>query len=101
MGKISVNLDDTGGQESETATENAALDNLATGLPSAGKARIESFRRSPRTVWSFSQTPTLIKTLVEAKARENKMGLKEFLYHCLRLGGVDIPEYSKIHGRRG
>jgi len=28
------------------------------------------------------------------------MGMKEFFYHCLRLGGVDIPEDETIDARR-
>lgn len=100
MGKVSIDLDDSVGQGYETVSERAVLAELAVGLPSVGKARLEHFRHAERVIWSFSQVPVVVKKMAEVKAREKGMGLKEFLYHCLRLGGVDIPEYSKMDGRR-
>jgi len=102
MGKISVDLtDDKPSVEPlKSATEDAKLKALASGLPSAGKARSEGLKYAERVNWSFTNIPAPVKARTIEKAAEMQMGIKEFFYHCLRLGGVEIPDYEDIDGRR-
>lgn len=104
MGKISVDLSDEPSETSaglpQAATERAKLKALSAGLPSASKARSDSMKHARRVTWSFTNIPEPIKARTMAQADAMQMGLKEFFYHCLRLGGVEIPETEDIDGRR-
>lgn len=99
MGQISVNLTDTESDQTE-AQQDPQLKKLTIGLPSAGKARVENVRYAPRLTWSFTNIPQPIKDRSVARANEMGMGHKQFFYHCLRKGGVDIPEDIMIDARR-
>ncbi|WP_413208385.1 hypothetical protein [Rhodospirillum sp. A1_3_36] len=110
MGKISVNL----GLETEepeaskarpvapkaSTDQTAALAELASGLPSPSQARKDAIRKAPRKAWTFNNMPVPIKEAFEVEADRRGMTMKEFFLHCLRSGGLDIPEYDEIDGRR-
>lgn len=99
MGQISVDLTDDR-KSDDVQVEARKLKDLARGLPSAGKAKSETLRHATRTTWAFSNVPLPIKQKATERASQLDMGLKQFFYHCLRLGGVDIPEDETIDGRR-
>jgi len=96
MGKISIDLgvDDTEEENLDAVKE------LAKGLPSTSAARHQVVRQASRTQMNFSNVPVPIKEAFEAEASKSGMGLKEFFYHCLRAGGVDVPSYEQLDGRR-
>ncbi len=81
-------------------TEVEKLKAMTAGLPSANQAKIDMFKTDKRVQWSFTCIPRLIKTKADERAGALGMGKKEFLYHCLRLGGVDIPDYSELDARK-
>ena len=76
------------------------MERLTRGKVSVSDAWTEVFKYAPRKKWTFSYVPVPIKVAAADRARELDMTLIEFFYHCLRLGGVDIPEKEKIDGRR-
>ncbi len=78
----------------------AKLAELAEGLPSPARARKEQLKRAPRLNWTFNNIPAPIKTAFEAEARARGMTMKAFFLHCLRAGGLDIPAYEDMDGRR-
>ena len=49
---------------------------------------------------AFTNIPKPIKLEFEKMAKEHGLNLKEYLYFCLRAGGCNIPEASKIDARR-
>ena len=98
MGKpINIDLDTKPMQDVPAAT---TIEQLAAGQPSVSNARKDAVRKAPRTQMNFSNIPLPVKTAFEAGAKKAGMGLKEFYYHCLRAGGVDIPDYQELDGRR-
>lgn len=98
MGKLKIDLDMTAEQGDKQ--EDIILKEMTRGLPSVSAARHEGIRRSPRTQMAFSNIPMPVKEAFEAAARKAGMGLKEYFYHCLRAGGVDIPDYQDLDARR-
>lgn len=98
--KISVTLDSKDLHE-ETESEDAAkLRQMAVALPSAHKAKTQAVKHARRVQLAFSNIPEPIKTAFEAEAARRGMGMKEYLFYCLRAGGLDIPEFAEIDGRR-
>jgi len=81
-------------------TDKEKYKSINAGLPSPTQAKIDMYKTDKRVQWSFTCIPQLVKTKAENKAAELGMGKKEFLYHCLRLGGVDIPAYSELDARK-
>ena len=97
MAKSSMNLGDAARTETSRETP---LKQLAAGLPSSHKAKVESWREAPRTQLPFSNVPVPAKEAFDEQARINGMGAKEFLFHCLRAGGVELPEYAEMFRKR-
>ncbi len=100
MGKISVDLSDDLEDDGAASPEAAKLHTLAAGLPSVHKAKMEGLRHVERVQLAFSNIPKPIKDSYEAEARKRGMSMKEFLYHCLRAGGLNIPSNAELDGRR-
>ncbi|WP_395378076.1 hypothetical protein [Marinicella sp. W31] len=116
MGKLEIDLSDLGTEDDPVQEipiqQNKAkkkvskkvskkdMRKLTEGIPSTSKARLEIFDNSEREFWTFSAIPKVIKDMADERAKELKMGKKEFLYHCLRKGGLNLPEYVDIHGNR-
>lgn len=98
-GKISVNLGE-GDAADQDATETAVLRKLATGRPSVSQARKQGWKDVERTGWSFTNIPVPIKDMFAAEAKKRGMGMKQFLYHCFRAGGLDIPPDEELDARR-
>ncbi len=80
--------------------DNATIEELAAGLPSVSGAKKEALRRAPRTQLAFTNIPVPVKQAFEVEAKKHRMGLKDFLYHCMRAGGVDIPNNQELDARR-
>lgn len=97
--KIRVDLDDDDVAEADAA-ETAKVKKLAAGRPSVHRAKMDGIRSAKRVQFSFSQVPEPIKVMFMEEAARRGMGLKEFLFHCLREQGLDIPPYDDIDGRR-
>ncbi|MCB0627569.1 MAG: hypothetical protein KDC43_27510 [Saprospiraceae bacterium] len=96
--KISVDLDD----DDVAAAENPETEKvraLASGRPSVHKAKIQGYRDADRVQFAFSNMPKPIKEMFDAEAYRRGMSKKEFLFHCLRAGGLDIPPFSEIDAR--
>lgn len=107
MAKLQLDLseavkDEKGGDQPtvEEVSENETLRKMAVGLPSHGRAEAQALKNAPRTQFSFTNFPVPIKEAFADEAKKRGMGKKEFLFHCLRAGGVDIPPYDEIDGRR-
>ncbi|NSY39298.1 hypothetical protein [Leisingera sp. ANG59] len=96
--KVDLGLDDT--QDAKPDAEAEILRQLSAPLPSPSKARAGSLKTAPRVQFAFSNVPKPIKQAFIDAAEAKGMGMKEFLYHCLRAGGVDIPPMEEIDGRR-
>lgn len=96
MGKVSVNLEDDLDIEDSTRK----LKEIAAPLPSVSKAKSSALKDAPRVQFSFTNVPKPIKEAFAAEAKKRQLTQKELLYECLRAGGLDVPEISKIDGRR-
>ncbi|MEM1154437.1 MAG: hypothetical protein AAGI44_09860 [Pseudomonadota bacterium] len=97
--KISVTLDD----DDVAADDGIAIEKareLAAGRPSAHRAKLEEWKTVPRVQMNFSQVPEPVKRKFQKEAERRGMGMKEFLYHCMRSAGVDLPDMKDIDGRR-
>lgn len=97
--KISVDLDDDD-LAAEEAAETAKVKKLAANRPSVHRAKMDGLRSAKRVQFSFSQVPEPIKLMFMEEAERRGMGMKEFLFHCLREQGLDIPPYDEIDARR-
>ena len=96
MAKVSINLDDDlDGDESSQM-----LKEIAAPLPSVSKAKSSALKDAPRVQFSFTNVPKPIKEAFAEEAQKRGLTQKELLYECLRAGGINIPETSKIDGRR-
>lgn len=117
MGKLRVSLTDTNETapplvmptrqaaaqqptQSETPRTEDVLASLSLGLPSPSQAKRDQMKHAPRLNWSFTNVPAPIKAAFEDEAKRRGMTLKGFFYHCLRAGGLDIPDYETIDARR-
>ena len=96
--KISINLDDDELEVLPVTSDKVTA--MAASLPSAHKARVQALKEAERTQFAFSQIPKPIKTMFEKEAKRRGMLLKEYLFFCLKAGGLDIPDYNEIDGRR-
>ena len=95
MAKIDVQL----GSE-DTADETPPLKEMTDSLPSVSKAKKDGFKYAERVQFSFTNVPKPIKLMFAKEAQLRGITQKEFLYHCLRAGGLDIPDAPDIDGRR-
>lgn len=107
MAKLQLDLSEAVAEEkgahtpsAEGVTEAETLRKMAVGLPSHSRAEAQALKIAPRTQFSFTNFPVPIKEAFDDEAKKRGMGKKEFLFHCLRAGGVDIPPYDEIDGRR-
>lgn len=101
MPKISVSLDeDTGSNASNEPEEAAKLQVLAAPLPSISKAKAQSLKDAERVQFAFTNVPKPIKDAFVAEAKRRGLTQKEYLFECLRAGGLDIPDVAKIDARR-
>jgi hypothetical protein len=98
MAKIDINLDDL--SEETTPPVKEKLQALAAPLPSPHRAKIHSLRDAPRVQFAFSNVPKPIKDSFVAAAKKRGVTQKEFLYDCLRAGGLSIPSNKEIDGRK-
>ncbi|MGB0697023.1 MAG: hypothetical protein ACPGOY_15320 [Rhodospirillaceae bacterium] len=73
---------------------------LAAGLPSPSQAQKDMLKRAPRVSWTFNNIPYPIKQAFEEEAQRLGMTMKEYFLHCLRAGGLEIPSYDELDGRR-
>lgn len=96
--KISIDLGDDDIEVPSLKT--AKIKSLAAGLPSAHKARVQALKEAERVQFSFTQIPKPIKDMFADEAKRRDMLLKEYLFFCLKAGGLDIPDYLEIDGRR-
>lgn len=94
MAKISVNL-----AEPDASPQVDKLRELAAPLPSVSKAKSQSLKSAPRVQLSFTNVPKPIKDEFVAQAERRGLSMKEYLYECLRAGGVSIPDTSDIDAR--
>lgn len=98
MAKISVNLDED--DQAETAEVTQKVAKHTKGRASVSKAKSADLKHAKRVQFSISLVPEPIKQAFEDERAKRGMTQKEFLYHCLRAGGLDIPAYEDIDGRR-
>lgn len=94
MAKISVDLADTA-----PSKEEGKLKEIAAPLPSVSKAKSQSLKSAPRVQFAFTNVPKPIKDAFVAEAKRRNLSQKEFLYECLRAGGLEIPDTKNIDGR--
>jgi len=99
MARLSVDLGSDKVAERDDA-ENRKLKKLTRGRPSVSKAREQGWKDCERTGWSFTNIPVPIKEMFDAEAEKRGLGKKQFLYHCLRAGGLDIPADDVLDARR-
>jgi len=86
--------------------DNTILHEMSAGKLDPHRAKVEQYRYDVREQWHFT-IPRIIKNEALEKAVElgivNKKGQpnqKLFLYHCLRLAGVYIPDDDLLDARR-
>lgn len=96
--KIEINL--FGKDTVVPVPDNAIIEEYTRGLPSVSGAKKEALRRAPRTQLSFTNIPIPVKKAFEIEAKKHGMGLKDFLYYCMRAGGVDIPDNQELDARK-
>lgn len=96
MAKISIDLDEPIAPDPQVKQ----VDKLTTKLPSVSKAKATALKDSPRVQFSFTNVPKPIKDAFAVEAGRRGLTLKEYLYFCLRAGGLDVPEADRIDGRR-
>ena len=102
MPKLSMNLkkadpnDGAAVSKTKAVPEDGPLKKLTAGLPSPHQSRIEAYRTAPKKHLSFSHMPKPLIDAFDARAEAFGMGKKEFLLHCMRQGGVEVPEYHEI-----
>lgn len=87
-------------ERSKEKTVDQKINEMAAGLPSAHKAKVDAIKRAERTQFSFSAFPVPVQKMFKDEAKKRNMILKEYLWHCLKAGGLDLPDYSEIDGRR-
>lgn len=97
MPKLDINLDET---VSVAATEVAHLREMASSLPSVSRSKKDGLKYAERVQFSFTNVPKPIKLMFAAEAERRGITQKELLFHCLRAGGLDIPDAFEIDGRR-
>ncbi|MFK5880124.1 MAG: hypothetical protein QM478_11605 [Flavobacteriaceae bacterium] len=89
---------------------NKILKDLSAGMLDPHMARVDQFRYDVREQWNF-KVPRVVRVMAEEKAKElgivfktgkrrGQANSKLFLYHCLRLAGLDIPEDDLLDARR-
>jgi len=103
--KISVSLDDDELDVPEVTSDDTSkrkptVKDLTADLPSPHKAKVAALKAAPRVQLNFTNIPAPIKDAFTTEAQKRGMGMKEFLFHCFRAGGVDLPAYEEIDGRR-
>lgn len=102
MPKLSMNLtkaapsSDAHVSKAKAVPEVSAMKELTSGLPSPHQSRLEAYRVAPKKHLSFSHMPVPLIDAFDAQAEALGMGKKEFLLHCMRQGGVEVPEYHEI-----
>ena len=96
MAKVSVNLDD----DLDADDSSKKLKAMTAPLPSVSRAKSSALKDAPRVQFSFTNVPQPIKEAFAAEADKRGITKKELLYHCLRAGGIDVPEATEIDGRR-
>ncbi|WP_134643191.1 hypothetical protein [Pseudaestuariivita atlantica] len=96
MAKVSVNLDD----DLDADDSSKKLKAMTAPLPSVSRAKSSALKDAPRVQFSFTNVPQPIKEAFAAEANKRGITKKELLYHCLRAGGIDVPEATEIDGRR-
>ena len=69
-------------------------------LPSPSRSRTEALKYDRRIVWAFNLIPETIKREFQKEARKRGITDKAFFLHCLRAGGLEIPPYEALDGRR-
>ena len=107
--KLKLNVDLSGALEPNKPTKDVnktskpkkmSIEQLAEGLPSPSQAKALALKNAPRVQFSFTNFPEPIKEAFGNEAEKRGMNKKEFLFYCLRAGGMDIPPYEEIDGRR-
>lgn len=76
------------------------FETLTEGLLSVSDAKKAMFKNAPRVQMAFSNVPKPVSDAFKEEASKNDMELKEFLYYCLRAGGVEIPDLSSFDARK-
>lgn len=95
MAKLEVKLDD------EIAGDIVpSLDTLTKGLPSVSRSKKDGLKYAERVQFSFTNVPRPIKDMFVEEAQRRGITQKELLFHCLRAGGIDVPEAIEVDGRR-
>ncbi len=95
MAKLEVKLDD------EIAGDiGTSLDTLTKGLPSVSRSKKDGLKYAERVQFSFTNVPRPIKDMFVEEAQRRGITQKELLFHCLRAGGIDVPEAIEVDGRR-
>lgn len=95
MPKLDIKLDD--GPPEDTSTR---LGSLTNGLPSVSRSKKDALKYAERVQFSFTNVPKPIKDMFAEEARRRGITQKELLFHCLRAGGIDVPDIIDIDGRR-
>lgn len=76
------------------------LDSLTQGLPSVSRSKRDALKYAERVQFSFTNVPKPIKDMFAEEAKRRGITQKELLFHCLRAGGIDVPEAADIDARR-
>jgi hypothetical protein len=76
------------------------LDTLTQGLPSVSRSKKDALKYAERVQFSFTNVPKPIKDMFAEEAQRRGITQKELLFHCLRAGGIDVPEAAEVDGRR-
>lgn len=95
MPKLDIKLD-------VEPTDNATspLETLTQGLPSVSRSKKEVLKYAERVQFSFTNVPKPIKEMFVEEAQRRGITQKELLFHCLRAGGINVPDAIEIDGRR-
>ena len=97
MGELNIDLGSISEEKDPIPEE---IKEMTADTLSVSMAKERAFKEAPRVPMAFTNIPKPIKLEFEKMAKEHGLNLKEYLYFCLRAGGCNIPEASKIDARR-
>lgn len=97
MPKLKIDLDHHVGRDT---SELSGLESITAGLPSVSNSKATALKSAPRVQFSFTNVPAPIKEAFDAEASRRGITKKELLYHCLKSGGIDVPDAFEVDARR-
>ena len=98
--KLAQNISDSKEYFEDIKEYQTKIKEMTADTLSVSMSKERAFKEAPRVPMAFTNIPKPIKLEFEKMAKEHGLNLKEYLYFCLRAGGCNIPEASKIDARR-